>query len=93
MVFLRVQTSVFDPLLIGDKPKWYAHQLQAIEFKVYDESSTLGSALNTTGETLSDEYPTGNTVYLINTTNRHGSNLTVTVKPAMWSPLLSSHLC
>ncbi|XP_063401019.1 MAP kinase-activating death domain protein-like isoform X5 [Mytilus trossulus] len=59
VVFLRVQTSVFDPLLIGDKPKWYAHQLQAIEFKVYDESSTLGSALSTTtGEALSDEYPT-----------------------------------
>ncbi|KAK3590549.1 hypothetical protein CHS0354_023617 [Potamilus streckersoni] len=58
VVFLRVQTSVFDPLLIGDKPKWYAHQLQPIEFRVYDEGSSLGAALSTAPDVVSDEYPT-----------------------------------
>lgn len=61
VVFLRVQTSVFDPLLIGDKPKWYAHQLQPIDFKVYDDNSSLGAALNTATDMMSDEFPTGKT--------------------------------
>ena len=59
VVFLRVQTSVFDPLLIGDKAKWYAHQLQPIDFKVYDDNSSLGAALNMATDILSDEFPTG----------------------------------
>ncbi|XP_055995615.1 MAP kinase-activating death domain protein-like isoform X3 [Ostrea edulis] len=58
VVFLRVQTSVYDPLLIGDKPKWYAHQLQPIEFKVYDEGSSLGTALSSSSSIYSDENPT-----------------------------------
>ena len=59
VAFLRVQTSVFDPLLIGDKPKWYAQQLQPIIFRVYDENSSLGAALSAASEILSDENPTG----------------------------------
>lgn len=59
VVFLRVQTSVYDPLLIGDKPKWYAHQLQPIEFRVYDDGSSLGTALTSSSGIYSDENPTG----------------------------------
>ncbi|XP_078333104.1 MAP kinase-activating death domain protein-like isoform X3 [Crassostrea virginica] len=58
VVFLRVQTSVYDPLLIGDKPKWYAHQLQPIEFRVYDDGSSLGTALTSSAGIYSDENPT-----------------------------------
>jgi hypothetical protein len=50
---------VFDPLLIGDKAKWYANQLQPITFRVYDEASSLGAALSSASEVVSDDYPTG----------------------------------
>lgn len=33
--------DVYDPSLIGDKPKWYAHQLQPVVYRVYDGSSQL----------------------------------------------------
>ncbi|GAB1600655.1 MAP kinase-activating death domain protein-like isoform X7 [Argonauta hians] len=58
VVFLRVQTAVYDPSLIGDKPKWYSHQLQRVEFKVYDNNSSLGAALTSASEIHSDENPT-----------------------------------
>ncbi|XP_021369145.1 MAP kinase-activating death domain protein-like isoform X4 [Mizuhopecten yessoensis] len=58
VVFLRVQTSVFDPLLIGDKPKWYAHQLQSLEFKVYDDNSSLAAAVTSSMDLISDDNPT-----------------------------------
>ena len=38
--------DVFDPSLIGDKPKWYAHQLQPVFYRVYDGSSQLAEALS-----------------------------------------------
>ncbi|XP_048828295.1 LOW QUALITY PROTEIN: MAP kinase-activating death domain protein-like [Brienomyrus brachyistius] len=43
--FQRIHNNVFDPSLIGDKPKWYAHQLQPIYYRVYDGSSKLAQAL------------------------------------------------
>ncbi|CAH1256776.1 MADD [Branchiostoma lanceolatum] len=43
--FQRIQNTVHDPVLIGDKPKWYAHQLAPVQFNVYDDNSTLASAL------------------------------------------------
>ncbi|XP_029633967.1 MAP kinase-activating death domain protein isoform X5 [Octopus sinensis] len=58
VVFLRVQTAVYDPSLIGDKPKWYSHQLQPVEFKVYDSNSSLGAALTSASEIHSDDNPT-----------------------------------
>ncbi len=60
VVFLRVQTGVFDPLLIGDKPKWYCQSLQKIDFKVFDDaSSTLGDAVAKCLDTHpSDDNPT-----------------------------------
>ncbi|XP_067850389.1 MAP kinase-activating death domain protein-like, partial [Heptranchias perlo] len=44
--FQRIHNNVFDPALIGDKPKWYAHQLQPIYYRVYDSNSQLAEALN-----------------------------------------------
>ncbi|XP_066959646.1 MAP kinase-activating death domain protein isoform X23 [Macrobrachium rosenbergii] len=45
MAFLRVNTGVFDPTLIGDKSKWYAHTLEPIGFRVWQEGSSLGATL------------------------------------------------
>ena len=45
-VFLRVQTGVYDPSLVGDKSKWFSHLLANNLFAVYDESSTLAAALD-----------------------------------------------
>ena len=62
VVFLRVQTGVYDPLLIGDKAKWFSQSLQKIEFNVYDSTgSTLGAAIQVclNESKISDENPTG----------------------------------
>ncbi|XP_071452693.1 MAP kinase-activating death domain protein isoform X9 [Hetaerina americana] len=45
VAFLRVQTGVFDPVQIGDKPKWYSHTLEPICFPVWDDGSSLSGAL------------------------------------------------
>lgn len=45
VAFLRVQTGVFDPRQVGDKPKWFAEQLQPIRFAVWDDGSSLNGAL------------------------------------------------
>lgn len=50
--------DMFDPALIGDKPKWYAHQLQPIHYRVYDGSSQLAEALSGPPERDSDSDPT-----------------------------------
>lgn len=43
--FEYLSLDVFDPSLIGDKPKWYAHQLQPVVYRVYDGSSQLVGAM------------------------------------------------
>ncbi|XP_077569484.1 MAP kinase-activating death domain protein isoform X9 [Stigmatopora nigra] len=45
LAFQRIHNNVFDPSLIGDKPKWYAHQLQPVVYRVFDGSSQLVEAL------------------------------------------------
>ena len=70
VAFLRVQTGefepfdrsrrvslsgVYDPALIGDKPKWYSRNLTSIPFNIVEEKSTLGAALNHVEHTPSDE--------------------------------------
>lgn len=45
LAFKRVHEGVYDPIQIGDKPKWYAHSLQVIEYKVWHENSRLVSLL------------------------------------------------
>ncbi|XP_064348442.1 MAP kinase-activating death domain protein isoform X28 [Camelus dromedarius] len=56
--FQRIHNNMFDPALIGDKPKWYAHQLQPIHYRVYDSSSQLAEALRVPPERDSDSDPT-----------------------------------
>ncbi|CAF3868387.1 unnamed protein product [Adineta steineri] len=62
VTFLRIQTGIYDPALIGDKPKWYSRSLTAISFNIIDENSTLGQAVmslkaksNDTEQTPTDE--------------------------------------
>ncbi|XP_006865145.1 PREDICTED: MAP kinase-activating death domain protein isoform X7 [Chrysochloris asiatica] len=56
--FQRIHNNMFDPALIGDKPKWYAHQLQPINYRVYDSNSQLAEALSMPPERDSDSDPT-----------------------------------
>lgn len=46
VAFLRVHTGVCDPSQIGDKAKWFDHSLDPITFSVWDENSSLATALN-----------------------------------------------
>uniref|UniRef100_A0A8C7GRS0 MAP kinase-activating death domain protein n=1 Tax=Oncorhynchus kisutch TaxID=8019 RepID=A0A8C7GRS0_ONCKI len=46
LAFQRIHNNVYDPSLIGDKGKWYAHQLQPVFYRVYDGSSRLAEAMN-----------------------------------------------
>ncbi|XP_058858804.1 MAP kinase-activating death domain protein-like isoform X8 [Acipenser ruthenus] len=52
--FQRIHNNVYDPSLIGDKPKWYAHQLHPIYYRVYDGNSQLAEAMNTPLEREAD---------------------------------------
>ncbi|XP_028257369.1 MAP kinase-activating death domain protein isoform X24 [Parambassis ranga] len=45
LAFQRIHNNVYDPSLIGDKPKWYAHQLQPVVYRAYDGSSQLVEAM------------------------------------------------
>ncbi|XP_057689193.1 MAP kinase-activating death domain protein isoform X8 [Corythoichthys intestinalis] len=45
LAFQRIHNNVFDPSSIGDKPKWYAHQLQPVVYRVFDGSSQLIEAM------------------------------------------------
>ncbi|XP_078246147.1 MAP kinase-activating death domain protein isoform X42 [Pogona vitticeps] len=56
--FQRIHNNMFDPALIGDKPKWYAHQLQPIHYRVYDSNSQLAEALSVPVERETDSDPT-----------------------------------
>ena len=51
-MFFFFVTDVYDPSLIGDKPKWYAHQLQPVLYRVFDGSSQLVESM---AEPLEDE--------------------------------------
>lgn len=46
VAFLRVQTGVYDPVLIGDKPRWYSEDLAPIHFNIIQDNSTLSQAVN-----------------------------------------------
>lgn len=41
VAFLRVQTGVFDPAIVGDKAKWYANQLKPIPVKIWSEGISV----------------------------------------------------
>ncbi len=39
-VFQRIHAGIFDPLLIGDKPKWFCSELVQVDYQTYDDSDT-----------------------------------------------------
>lgn len=39
VAFIRIHTGVLDPAIIGDKPKWYSHQLDPIPFTSWNEGT------------------------------------------------------
>ena len=45
VAFLRIQTGIFDPSLIGDKAKWFCRYLSPIQFRTYEEKTTLAAAI------------------------------------------------
>lgn len=45
LAFKRVHEGVYDPILIGDKPKWYAHNLRSLEHHLWLENSKVCSLL------------------------------------------------
>ncbi|XP_076310591.1 rab3 GDP-GTP exchange factor isoform X2 [Tachypleus tridentatus] len=57
VAFLRVHTGVFDPTIVGDKPKWYSNNLEPLHFKIWNDGSSLGNALTagTYGEEISSD--------------------------------------
>lgn len=70
VAFQRIHTGVYDPASIGDKPKWYEHQLEALKYEIWDmdrkefyeeiathirESSGASGAASSTGR-FSDYY-------------------------------------
>ena len=67
VAYLRILTGIFDPSLIGDKAKWYCRYLTPIQFKTYEEKSTLASAIqylkqeNSKGKSqnANEDIPTG----------------------------------
>lgn len=65
---------MFDPALIGDKPKWYAHQLQPIHYRVYDSNSQLAEAMNVPADRETDSDPTDDRL-VRNGMQLHGTNL------------------
>nr|XP_018672670.1 MAP kinase-activating death domain protein isoform X3 [Ciona intestinalis] len=50
VAFLRINNNIFDPQLIGDKPKWFAHSLFNVDHSTHDGSKTLVVAV-----TMADE--------------------------------------
>lgn len=40
VAFQRIQTGVYDPCIIGDKPKWYGNQLDPLRYQIWDESKS-----------------------------------------------------
>jgi hypothetical protein len=64
VAFLRVQTGVCDPSLVGDKCKWFEHELEPLVFQVWDDNSTLAGVLRSASEL--ENLPTGHTHILYN---------------------------
>ena len=50
--FYVYKQVIYDPALIGDKPKWYSRNLTSIPFNIIEENSTLGQAINSFKEKL-----------------------------------------
>lgn len=70
VAFQRIQTGVYDPSIIGDKPKWYGNQLEPLRYQIWDaenrdfyeeiaamirDSNSISGAASSTGK-FSDYY-------------------------------------
>lgn len=70
VAFQRIQTGVYDPATIGDKPKWYGNQLEPLRYQIWDsenkefyeeiaalirDSNSVSGAASSTGK-FSDYY-------------------------------------
>ena len=51
LAYQRIHTGLVDPTVIGDKFKWYAHSLDPVSFIVWDNLSSLNTALKCLAET------------------------------------------
>lgn len=51
LAYQRIHTGLVDPTIIGDKFKWYAHSLDPVSFIVWDNLSSLNTALKCLAET------------------------------------------
>ena len=45
LAYQRLHTGLLDPVTVGDKFKWFAHTLAPVSFVVWDNLSSLNSAL------------------------------------------------
>ena len=50
LAFQRIHTGLVDPTVIGDKFKWFAHNLDPVSFIVWDNLSSLNTALKCLAE-------------------------------------------
>eukprot|EP00095_Tigriopus_kingsejongensis_P005098 maker-scaffold161_size295871-snap-gene-0.10 protein:Tk05098 transcript:maker-scaffold161_size295871-snap-gene-0.10-mRNA-1 annotation:"map kinase-activating death domain isoform x3" len=53
--FQRVSQGMFDPKYIGDKSKWFAHDLELVQFVVWDDQSSLTSLILKGVSTVADD--------------------------------------
>lgn len=81
MAFLRVQTGVFDPAIIGDKHKWFSEQYEPLQFVVWDEASSMDSALRSLGK--HDQIQTGIYIHIFPNLYNHIFFSTIYVNPKL----------
>jgi len=61
--FQRISDNVYDPRAVGDKAKWFSHDLECIRRRVWDDASSLNGVLRSLrGQ---DEPATGSYQYFI----------------------------
>ena len=51
LAYQRIHTGLVDPTVIGDKFKWFAHNLDPVSFIVWDNLSSLNAALKCLADT------------------------------------------
>ena len=44
LVFRRISANMFDPKAVGDKAKWFAHELHCVRFSAFDLDKWAGLA-------------------------------------------------
>ena len=44
LVFRRISANVFDPRAVGDKAKWFAHELHCVRFSAFNAANPAKAA-------------------------------------------------